>query len=63
MNKAIIEVGKFLIFFGSGQLQIILILLEDMDNLEEDKICSKYSTELEWNLHFFAFIYSLAFWS
>ena len=45
----------FLIFLDSGWLWIILILLEDIDNLDRDRMYSNYSTESEQNLHFSAF--------
>ena len=50
------------IFLGSGQFWIILILSEDIDKLEEDRMYSNYSMKLEWNSYFSAFVYSLAFW-
>jgi len=45
----------FLIFLDSGQLWIILILLEDIDNLDGNRMYPNYSTESEQNLHFSAF--------
>ena len=67
MNKSIIEICKFqeclylLNFSIFWPTLDCLILLEDINNLDGDRIYSKYFIESKWNLYFSAFMYSPVF--